>query len=111
MKLSAEVTTVLIGCSVKKRRVAVQGHRMSSHLLHGLETDGAQESARVSLLESDECLSFVSGNFVPLAAFIGSFDLMDQLTLRITEFDMAKELVIVCSHPDNLDGPVLRELK
>ena len=90
--------------------MAAQGHRMSIHLLHCLETDGAQMMFTVSLLESDECLSLLSGNRVP-GAIVVSFDLVDQCALSITELKMHNPITIYCSHLDGFDGSVLRELK
>ena len=105
------MTTVLIRCSFSKLRRSGSRSPQVNQLLHSLETYGAQICFVVSLLESDECLSLLSGNRVPGADVSGSFDLVDECALSITELEMGNRTIIECSHFYSFDGPVLREFK
>jgi len=79
------------------------------HLLHGLETYGAQVVTIVALLESDDAVSGCNFDCVP-ATTVTAFYFVNKFAVDIPECKL-DDMFIVCSHLDRFNGPVFREVK
>jgi len=88
-------------------QVCVSPKSGSVLLLHGLETDGAQLTVIVSLLDSDELLSVFNFFREPLAILM-SINFEDRVVLCVQEVKCVNPL-FTRSDLDRFNGPIVWE--